>query len=376
MKKLKSSLESWVKAGLISQDQSEKIIEFEDQKGVGNWLVYSFMVLGVLVIVSGIISLIAANWQFIPSWAKLQINFLVYALLIFGMVKVYQRKNELVFEIGLIFLSLYAMGTIALVSQIYHTGGELYHAALFWSLLHFGFLLLTRKEFFPYLWSGIFFTSLIYFCWDNQTIRELYHRNVLPIFQALPFLSIYFVLIFKKIKGEGAVTKVFRQMGFACGVMGIFIIESRVGHLWQKAYVLSAHLLPYLIIASVVFFLSRDDHYSKGERRLLMSLIGLYVFFLHFPLFGWNSRFLIPLGTIAILFLAAIYMVKINYKKMFDTFVILIFLRFLAIFFEAFAGLARTGIGLIISGLIILGTVYFWHKKKTRLSEWAKELIQ
>ena len=84
---------------------------------------------------------------------------------------------------------------------------------------------------------------------------------------------------------------------------------------------------------------------------------------MHLNVLGWNSSYLLALNTVVLLFLSAIYMANLQYKKLFESFVILIFLRFFLIFVEAFGGLMQTGIGLIVSGAVILALVYLGIKK-------------
>ena len=74
MKKLKKYLSQWVDKGLITSEQEQKILEYEETKDKDNkskWVLYGFLILGVTVVGIGIISLIAANWDKIPGIVKL-----------------------------------------------------------------------------------------------------------------------------------------------------------------------------------------------------------------------------------------------------------------------------------------------------------------
>jgi hypothetical protein len=50
-------------------------------------------------------------------------------------------------------------------------------------------------------------------------------------------------------------------------------------------------------------------------------------------------------------------------------------LRFLILYFEALKGLAITGLGLIVSGFVIIGTALLWNKYRTFLFKKAEEWI-
>ena len=269
MKKLNEKSSKWVELGIISEEQAQLIIEYEGKHGSYPWVLYSFLVLGVLVILTGFISLIGANWKVIPPSVKLISHFIIFLGLICGVYQMHLKKRELLFEVGICLLSIYSLASIGLISQIYHTGGEFYQAALFWSVINFGFLFLVRKSFFIYLWSNMFFGSLLFLCWEHYAFQELYRRNVLPLLLALPFLSVAFVFMFRRLIGEGAGTFAFRKMTFWMGLIGVIASESRIGHLWQKHYSVYSYAIAYLLILLTLIFLKRDHLYSQRQKKII-----------------------------------------------------------------------------------------------------------
>lgn len=376
MSKIEEKLEQWQEAGLLNNDQIEKIREFEKKQPSNNWLLYGFLGLGAVIVLIGIISLIAANWKLIPAWLKLTTHFGLFGFFIWLTHNFHEKGKELFFEVSLTFTMLYSFASIGLVSQIYHTGGEPYQAGLLWSFINFGFLFLTRKSVIPSIWAGAFFSSLTVLFWEDAYFKELYCRNVLPLYLGLPFFCFGFTFLFKKYGGEYPVTKVFRRICFVIGVIGLILVEINVDYLFQKAYLIEAFWPAYLLLGISVYAILRSSEYRLSQKKLLVLLISLYTVMMHLPVLRVNQEFLVAALTITILILAAIYMGSLNYKKLFETFLIFIFLRVFILYLQAFGGLAQTGIGLIVSGLIMIGMVLLWHRNRERISEWANGVLQ
>lgn len=374
--KVLEKIKEWQDAGILTAEQAKAIKNYEENHPEQNWLIYGFLGLGALIVAIGVISLIAANWAVIPAWVKLTTHFGFYGIFIWLATKFFQAKKHLYFEILLVFLPLYCLASIGLVSQIYHSGGALYQAGLFWSLLNFGMLFLTRRGALPSLWAGVFFISLTLYAWNDTFLKEFYGRNLLPLYLGLPFFCLLFTLLFKKWGGEYVVTKVFRRICFIVGVVGLFFAESQITYVYQKPYLLLSFLPSYLLIFFGLFVLWKSVEYRLSQKKLLSLLISFYTILLHLPVLRVDNKFLLASISILILTFAAIYMGSLNYKKLFETFLVLIFLRFFGLYLQALGGLATTGIGLIVSGLVMIGLVLVWHKKRQQISNWANEVME
>lgn len=70
----------------------------------------------------------------------------------------------------------------------------------------------------------------------------------------------------------------------------------------------------------------------------------------------------------------AIYLVSVDHKKLFQFFVILVGIRFIVLYFQALGGLATTGFGLILSGVIMIAMAIGWNKNRTAIAAWAERI--
>jgi hypothetical protein len=71
----------------------------------------------------------------------------------------------------------------------------------------------------------------------------------------------------------------------------------------------------------------------------------------------------------------AIAAVLADRKRLYDLAVLIIGGRFVVVYFEVFGSLTATGFGLIISGSIILLTVYCWHRYRANIATLIREQI-
>ncbi|MCP4297510.1 MAG: DUF2157 domain-containing protein, partial [Proteobacteria bacterium] len=184
MRELDKYLFKWVEKGFLSQDQSEKIKEFEqnETKTKGkSWVLYGFVILGVSIIGIGIVSMIAMNWEEISPSMKLGCDFIFLALLGLGIYKAHQINNDVLFDSLSTLFMISCLASIGLISQIYHTGGEPYQALLLWSVITFPLTLFGRKGFLYHLW--VFGFLFMCFAWSLSTSSWWYENRSLAIWK-------------------------------------------------------------------------------------------------------------------------------------------------------------------------------------------------
>jgi uncharacterized membrane protein len=65
---------------------------------------------------------------------------------------------------------------------------------------------------------------------------------------------------------------------------------------------------------------------------------------------------------------AASIAVAFDRRRLFDFAALVIGIRFIVVYFEVFGSLAATGLGLMVSGSVILGIAYLWHSSRAKLA--------
>ena len=391
---LSNKLQRWEQAGLLSSTQHAAILAFETENPQrANWWLYSFMVLGASIIGLGIISLIAANWEMISDGVKLGADFALLALLAGGIYAQYQNQQQGVwFEVFIVSFLLLCLASIGLIAQIFHTGGKWYHALLFWAVITSALSLFARNLFTRFLWITLFLHALVW------TIIQISNTSNGYYFDEIPALALFTPLLcallyglsqyFTALRGYGSSLFFWLQISAVFALALIDISRSD-----GDSYHLTSGFLPsYLVAGLLVISILLQREYKLLNKILLLAVLGLLLAYYHptllfngesyFNAFDsesslgnawWNADDIrAPLLTLGILFLYAIHAGNIGHQRTFNLVTFLIGARFVILYFQAMGGLAATGIGLIVSGFLIIGIAWVWHKGRDHFRTWTK----
>lgn len=397
--KLEHHLTQWAEKGLLSEEQRQKILEFEQNESKslgGNRVLYAFLILGVSIIGIGVVSLIAVNWEAIDPMVKLASDFVILILLAGGIYRAHILKNDVLFDVVSALFILSCLASIGLISQIYHTGGEIYQALLLWSVITFPLSFLSHRGFLPHLW--VFGFLLMTFAWAVSPDSWWYRKNtfgdwdanLFPFFLCFPLFAYTFANLCYPIKGMARFSKNFLFWAvilafIALGATNVYyeVIESPF----------SFHdYLPVILLvgtSAITLFLRKDI--PQKIKAVILSLIATSIVFYLPALFyftfpepesvsyegpWWDGEILGAICLIAGLFLFSIIFTLFNRPRLFNFVTLLIGIRFLGIYFQVIGDLAMTGLGLIISGLLIIALALLWYKTKERLALWVKGVVQ
>ncbi len=371
MANIEKKLIEWTQKGLISEQQKKDIETYESENEGHSWVYYGFLILGVSVIGLGLISIIAANWMYIHDSAKLFVDFLLLGTAAWVGNYYYSKNKRMHFEVALTGLGLLTLGSIGLISQIYHTGGKLYQALFLWSFLTMGLFLVSRRAAFPLLWFSLFTVALTNLIYQFSkvgflTINDFGNYTVIaPTVGVLAVICAYF--------------KALRPHAISGFLLAIISILSYfvLGEVIQGGFAKNVGHIKYLIpsyIATAVF-VSLAWRLKSIDRRqkLALTLISLFYFI---PIHLGGFELFYPAATILILSSFAVLFASLEYKKLFQFFLFLVGVRFLVIYFQVFGSLLETGIGLLLTGVVIIAFVYLWNKFRKPIYEWTQKKLQ
>ncbi len=376
MSKLNKTLTDWVSNNLITSEQADQISAYEEAKPSYSWVLYGFLILGVVTIGIGVISLIASNWKDIPGGLKLIIDLLLLIAVATATYRSWDKKKPILFEALLLFFMILCMATIGLIAQVYHTSGEAYQVLLFWSFLTCGLAMASKKSFAPFLWATGFFSGVTLLMYNALGIHLIFQENPVPIFMTIPLLSALFALIFRQITGESGQTKAFRLWTLIGGLIALVIAELQILDRTPPDLNYSGFFLGYALSLILAFGIWRNSKLKKAQKYLLLLTLGLYLIPFHLSMLLIDSQVICATFSIAILSTMAIFLASIGLRNLFQLFLVAIGIRFLILYFQAFGGLATTGFGLIISGVIIISAVVLWSKYRQKITTWAEDVIQ
>ncbi|SEB09147.1 MAG: DUF2157 domain-containing protein [Candidatus Thiothrix putei] len=387
-------LNQWLQAGLITPAQHANILSFEaEHRQHSNGWLYSFMILGAVIIGLGIISLIAANWATLPDALKLGADFTLLGGLAAGIVWQYpNRQHGVWFEVLLVSFMVLCLASIGLIAQIYHISGKWYHALLFWAAITFLLSLFARHLFSRFFWVTLFLLGL---SWSIVAAMGGHTPSHLQAFPAVllfaPLLSALLYYLSQHLKPlRGFSGSLFFWFQFSAMLALAFADIARSGG-ELRDYPVAGYYPAYWAAALLALSIILQRDYQRLNKVLLLASLALLLLAFHpdllftgaqrYTLLGthdssgvsfWQADDIrAPLLTLLILFLYAIHAGNLGHQHTFNAVTFLIGLRFVIVYFQAMGGLAATGVGLILSGSLIIGMTWAWYKGRDRLRQWV-----
>ncbi len=347
--------QNWVDKGLISARQAQEIIAFEQEKRPFLSLFSIIVFLGVFSIACGIAAIVASNWYNIPLAVKLGGMF---GLLIASgsALPLIEKKHPTGFDAGLFFFMLLLFAAIGLVGQVYHLKSDTYKAFLFWSGLAFPLLFLTKRVLFGWIWETIFICAVLASPWGEEVLRFI--RNYFlssPLYFSFLCVAVFFMIS----RAEKAALFVvpLRTGLFVFGLLFLFCSRHRF-EVFDPTTVTTVKGLFCLTAMGFAAFVWKCADFNQKEKQSLWIVTGVYALFFLFPLSQDIIYFSELLLLICFIFVAYCFQQE---KKARILGVVTAF-RILTAFFELFGSLLYTGIGMIFSGIAILGIAYGCYK--------------
>jgi uncharacterized membrane protein len=377
MSKLENSLKEWVALGIISPDHATRIREHEANKPESSWILSGLLILGAIVVGIGVISLIAANWYQIPDSVKLAGDFLLLIALAFATLYSWDSKRAIQFEVLLLLFLLLCLASIGLISQIYNTGGKLYQALLLWSLITFAVAMAARQKAVPFIWTGAFLVGIVFTALDSVALRPIFQQNYPAVFMAVPLLCAVLTFASKRLVGEIGSTRAFRDWTLIGGLVALLVVELQ--HQFppgQVTHGLIAYYPGYVLAVFAALGIWQNAEYKPIQKILLWATLALFLIPFHFSLFGVKASIAYAIFTILIVGFMTVFLASIKETRLFQWFLFLLGVRFLFLYFQALGGLATTGVGLIISGGLVIAMAVLWNKYRTSLAVWTERWVQ
>lgn len=173
---LPTKLQALVKENIISLEQAEKIIAYEQSKK--NSLAWKTMfIIAGLLIGLGIILVVSSNWEKIPNIIKLIGNYSIFAAIIYGIYWCLGKNKNHLQEFFITLAFLMVGESIGLNGQIFHLSGGWESFATFWAILSIPFILFSRMTYLNTLWIILIIIGLKW-----HWLYKFWHETTQPLF--------------------------------------------------------------------------------------------------------------------------------------------------------------------------------------------------
>ena len=360
-------LRRWEAAGLIDAATRERILAWEAANGHG-WVTRGLLGLGALILGIGLISLVAANWQRIPAALKLMTDLVLLSGL--GWAIYTTRPQSHAREFFIFLFQLACLASIGLIAQIYHLSSEPWQALTLWTAMLLPVTLFARTGLPWSAWSAGLLAAL------GLWLDEMMGWSSIGAWLMEGWLLAQIALLFQLLGLRFRLHPIVEAFGVWTLVLGLALTFGidMVLHGGGSFSRLFFWLWPgYLLSLAVLGMAYSGRLLRKGGvpiLTLLLVLVGGAISFLTMatpPLFGNPHHGLAgALFSIGVLGLGLALSAVQGWRGAFRIFLVFLGLRIYGVYIEAFGGLAVTGIGLIISGLLLIAMVLLMRRIQSR----------
>ncbi len=370
---LAKKIEAWVQSGIIDPQTGTRILEFESEKSPHLRILFALSGLSGLAIGIGIISVIAANWDKIPPHIKLTNCILLSTTLSVAIYFSLAKEKKWLKETLITIYYIYVLAGIALVGQIYQLGTPTYQGLLLWSVATGPLVLLGEGKFLSTLWYlGLLATYLsgVYELQDLINSKSLEDAIFLLIY-ICPFCFLFLGYWKIFINNWPNYANTFQRFSW-----GILILLGSLGSAGWYQTVDENSTLTWgatigLGLTVLAVGVTRKMVPSIGRKALQVINIGIIAsslsWFLPLSIPHESLKLLGALSFISFWALIGWAAIQLQFKRLFNAATTLIAVRIFIIYLEVFGSLLTTGLGLIFSGVLILGFTWLWYKKSSKL---------
>jgi uncharacterized membrane protein len=356
---LEARLQHWVRAGLIGADQAARILAFEgtDRRPT---LLYAVAGLGGLAIAVGLVSIVAANWDDIPAGVKIAIDLVLVAAVGGAVWWWEQRGPEWARETAIVVLYGLVLASIALVGQVYQLGGRAHEAMATWTVLTALLMTRAKSPFAAATWIfGLQATWLVWALW----IADGWHEPELALgtIYVAPLLCLGLGSLGTLRRTRPALADALMAIGWGelvlCGTAGSFAFYADMtGEHFERAS-------PMIAVSTVLTIgIGAALLHGVAQRVLLVACLVLA----HVPVLYSPGELDVVAATsfIALWVLVAWAAHTARDPRLSSVATAFVGLRIIAIYFEVLGTLLDTGVMLVSGGLVTLGVVWLWARKR------------
>lgn len=362
---LKNKFERWQDAGLVTAEQAGAILAFEKTRKSGK-LVKDLTNVGILAIILGLASLVASNWNMIPDAAKLIGHFGICGALTALMLKIDGEKHPVGKDACVLLLFGSFLTFIALIGQVFQLHGDLHVTLAFWLALCTPFVWFYGRSYtvmVPWLLvllATIYMNMLEYLDGDHDmqiviaTVMTFYLPPILILVSRSFWLARY--------------RPGFVQTFYRLGIILPAVLANLALLLFYENFAVSAHYTLQMALMALglfaIFFIFRPGTRRDESATDLWYyfLVSHIVMMLPFALPQLESGVLSAALFIAYWIFIAWLGARMHAGILTDWAIRLVVLRLFIVYLEVFGSILQTGIGLIVSGILLLVVLRYLNR--------------
>lgn len=362
---LKSKFKRWQDAGLVTTEQAETILAFEKTRKSGK-LVKDLTNVAILAIILGLASLVASNWNMIPDALKLVGHFGISGVIAALMLKIDGEKHPVGKDACVLLLFGSFLTFIALIGQVFQLHGDLHITLAFWLLICSPFVWFYGRSYMVMVpWLSVLLVTLYMNMMeylDSTTAMQVIVATLMTF-----YLSPVLILVsrsFWMARYRPGFVQTFSRLGLVLPAvfanLSLFLFYDHFAA--TPYYTLQMVLMALGLLAIFILFrpaTRRDESAADLWYYLLVSHI---VMMLPFALPQLESGVLSAVLFIAYWIFIAWLGARMQSTALTDWAIRLVVLRLFIVYLEVFGSMLQTGVGLIISGILLLVVLRYLNR--------------
>ncbi len=380
------NLVRWVAQGLLSEAQADAIEKYEAGRTKDTGLKV-FTRIGALAIAIGIISLVASNWDAIPPRLKLSLDLLV-GISFAGFaarqllatptptsetsvasLSIAWREAAIVIMLG------WTAASIALISQVFQLGGHAIDAALTVLVVTTPLALYSRSRAFYVFWLLAWQATL-----GGELVRLMEERlveaEVVLLVALAPAVPVVLAGLASTLKRRHAALRAATEwlavtewlLAASIGTLFFYQSDSIDMTYWSLGAATTAASLIAVIGWRLPVFAGLP---ARGRISVIVAAtLSWACVYLPVAIGVDDAGFLNALSFCALWLAVAWAAAALRWRRVVNIATHVVGLRLVIVYIELFADLLTTGIGLIISGALLLLAVRVWMKQRHRIGRW------
>lgn len=380
---LQKKLLAWQEAGLIDGETRERILQHEHGRA-RPYALYIMGGLGVLAVVLGIITLVAANWDEIPRLVKMGMDLGLMTGLAWAILHADERDRPWVREMLLLLYVGLALASIALMGQTYQLGGKPWQALMVWTAMVLPALLVLGHRMVSAVAVVVAVDTTLVIAlmeWmDRAHVGERWEAFVVGCLVAwlpLGHAAAYGWPALRRWRADLA--RVAGGIGWPAVVLGSFAAQ----HFWYAHIEIDrdgwsglAMVVP--LVLGLGLWMGVLAGRGTSDRRLVLS----YRVLLAYTVLAALVPVLLPHGRAGVLSAVSVigYSAVLAWSAylrhqiwLFNLATAAVALRVLIVFIELFGSMVDTGIGLIVGGILTLVIAGVWVRQTAPLRKQMRQ---
>lgn len=311
---LSKKLDRWKEQQFITQEQYNKILDFERTRSNSNFWRMAFIFAGLLIGL-GVCLLVASNWNALGHTVKLVGDFILLGGCSYMVYWSMAQKHTGLRELFIILSFLLIGASIGLIGQVFQLDGGWRSAAVLWATLALVYVWASRVLFVGVTWWILFLSGLLQWNWLEQILEH----------------------IMDQLDSSA--------LGLIAGLWALSFVGNKFNEKWGNYTRLAAafeKVMMWLVYASVTFVGLRWGLTHWGDPFLSQCFAHLIVF--------------------AFLGVRMYQAVQTQNQSSFKRNAVLAEIYVFGIFASRFGNLFVSGLGFILGGLFVIGFIYVLRK--------------